>query len=66
MVYIPRIYIETGKYNMHELFLDCGWLYQGWTGTRFRPETRFFRVPVPAGTNKKNMAGTGTLSFSER
>jgi hypothetical protein len=33
---------------------------------RGAPELRFFRVPVPAGTNKKTVAGTGTLSFSER
>ena len=32
----------------------------------FRPEPRFFRVPVPARTSKKSMAGTVTLSFSER
>ena len=33
---------------------------------RFRPEPQFFRVPVPARTNKKSIARTGTLLFSVR
>jgi hypothetical protein len=34
---------------------------------RGAPELRSgWLVPVPAGTNKKSIAGTGTLSFSER
>ena len=53
---------------MNLMFLDQCFL--GCTGTRFwpvssgRPEPRFFRVPVAAGTNKKSMAGNNKKSMA--